>query len=67
MVEHCRKRGVILMEAFMWRHQPRSLRLLEMVRDGAIGTLRLVRSSFSFPIEGDDWRLDPRAGRGGSV
>ena len=25
MVEHCRKRGVLLMEAFMWRHQPRSL------------------------------------------
>ncbi len=23
MVEHCRKRGVVLCEAFMWRHQPR--------------------------------------------
>ena len=22
MVEHCRRRGVLLMEAFMWRHQP---------------------------------------------
>ena len=64
MVEHCRKRGVILMEAFMWRHQPRTLRLLEMVRDGAIGTLRLIRSSFSFPIEAGDWRLDPGAGGG---
>jgi len=64
MVEHCRKRGVILMEAFMWRHQPRTLRLLEMVRGGAIGTLRLVRSSFSFPIEGDDWRLDQARGGG---
>ena len=38
--------------------------LLEMVRGGAIGTLRLVRSSFSFPIEGDDWRLDPARGGG---
>ena len=24
MVEHCRARGVVLMEAFMWRHQPRT-------------------------------------------
>ncbi len=35
------------------------------MRDGAIGELRLVRSSFSFPIEPRDWRLDP--GRGGGA
>jgi len=34
MVEHCRRRGVILMEAFMWRHQPRSLELNKLVRSG---------------------------------
>ena len=27
MVEQCRSRGVLLMEAFMWRHQPRTLEL----------------------------------------
>ncbi len=64
MVEHCRKRGVLLMEAFMWRHQPRTLELRRLVRDGAIGELRLIRSSFSFPIEPGDWRLDPSRGGG---
>ena len=64
MVEHCRRRGVLLAEAFMWRHQPRSLQLLELVRKGAIGELRLIRSSFSFPIEPGDWRLDPARGGG---
>jgi predicted dehydrogenase len=64
MVEHCRRRGVILMEAFMWRHQPRTLEIRQRVRDGAIGALRLIRSSFSFPIEACDWRLDPARGGG---
>jgi D-xylose 1-dehydrogenase (NADP+, D-xylono-1,5-lactone-forming) len=64
MVDHCRKCGVVLMEAFMWRHQPRSLALRQMVQDGSLGELRLIRSSFSFPIEPGDWRLDPARGGG---
>jgi predicted dehydrogenase len=35
-----------------------------MVRDGVLGELRLIRSSFSFPIEPGDWRLDPARGGG---
>lgn len=64
MVEHCRARGVVLMEAFMWRQHPRAKQLRDMVREGRIGQLRLVRASFSFPIEPDDWRLDPARGGG---
>jgi predicted dehydrogenase len=66
MVDYCRSKGVILMEAFMWRHQPRTLALLEAVKSGRIGDLRLVRSSFSFSIDMTDWRLDPARG-GGSL
>ncbi|WP_165229967.1 Gfo/Idh/MocA family protein [Aquisphaera insulae] len=66
MVAHCRDRGVILMEAFMWRHQPRTLTLRDRIAQGLIGDLRLIRASFSFPIEGDDWRLDTARG-GGSL
>jgi xylose dehydrogenase (NAD/NADP) len=64
MVEHCRRRGVLLMEAFMWRHQPRTRELRALVDGGAIGELRLIRSSFSFPIAPGDWRLDPSRGGG---
>lgn len=64
MVEHCRSRGVILMEAFMWRHHPRAMELRTMVAEGRIGALRLIRASFSFPIEPGDWRLDPARGAG---
>jgi D-xylose 1-dehydrogenase (NADP+, D-xylono-1,5-lactone-forming) len=45
--------GRILMEAFMYRHHPQTKRLAELVADGAIGELRLVRSSFSFTVEDD--------------
>ena len=64
MAAHCRARGVILMEAFMWNHQPRTAGVLRLVRDGAIDQLRLIRSSFSFSIDMDDWRLDPARGGG---
>jgi predicted dehydrogenase len=64
MVNYCREKGVILMEAFMWRHQPRVQQLLEIVKQGRIGELKLVRSSFSFPIDMTDWRLDPARGGG---
>lgn len=64
MVDHCRSRGVVLMEAFMWRHQPRTIELNRLVQSGLIGALRLIRGSFSFPIESGDWRLDPTRGGG---
>src|SRR5262245_11605998 len=64
MVAYCRSRGVLLMEAFMWPHQPRTAAIRTLVAEGAIGELRLVRSSFSFPIDAGDWRLDPARGGG---
>jgi predicted dehydrogenase len=34
----------------MYRHHPQSARLVELVRAGAIGELRLVRSAFSYAL-----------------
>ena len=52
--------GRILMEAFMYRHHPQTKRLAELVGDGAIGELRLVRSSFSFLLSDEtNVRLRP--------
>jgi predicted dehydrogenase len=64
MVDGCKMHGVILMEAFMWRHQPRTLSIVQMLRRGDLGGLRLIRSSFSFPIAPGDWRLEPPRGGG---
>jgi predicted dehydrogenase len=42
------RHGRVLMEAFMYRHHPQTARLVELVRSGAVGRLRLIRASFSF-------------------
>jgi xylose dehydrogenase (NAD/NADP) len=44
--------GRILMEAFMYRHNPQTGRLTELVAQGAVGRLQLVRAAFSFPVQG---------------
>jgi len=40
----------ILSEAFMYRHNPQTARLRQLVDEGAIGDLRLVRSCFSYSL-----------------
>jgi xylose dehydrogenase (NAD/NADP) len=42
--------GRLLTEAFMYRHNPQTARLTELVAEGAIGELRLVRSTFSYSL-----------------
>ena len=41
----------LLMEGFMYRHNPQSARLLELLADGAIGRVRMIRAAFSFVVE----------------
>lgn len=45
------RRGVKVMEAFMWRFHPMHLRTRELIRSGAIGPLRFVRTAFTFMIQ----------------
>jgi predicted dehydrogenase len=40
----------ILMEAFMYRHNPQTKRLRELVDQGAVGEVRLIRSCFSYSL-----------------
>ena len=50
--------GRFLTEAFMYRHNPQTKRLQELVEDGAIGELRVIRSAFSYSLlDTDNIRL----------
>jgi len=61
------KAGVVLTEAFMYRHHPQTLKVKELIEAGAIGEVLLVRGSFSFPLSRKmDVRLKPELG-GGSL
>jgi predicted dehydrogenase len=65
MVEAARRNNVLLAEAFMYRHHPLIRTLLDLLRDNAIGELRLVRSTFSYNLKRPgDIRSDPNLGGG---
>jgi xylose dehydrogenase (NAD/NADP) len=58
--------GRLLMEAFMYRHNPQTARLKELAEGGTIGRLRLVRAAFSFPLtDGENVRLNSSLDGGG--
>jgi predicted dehydrogenase len=43
------REGLVLAEAFMWRHHPQLARARELIAGGAIGKLLLLRAVFSYP------------------
>lgn len=57
--------GRLLMEAFMYRFHPRTEALVRLAADGTLGTLRAVRSAFTFRLSRpDNIRFDPALGGG---
>ena len=67
MAAAAQKAGVVLAEAFMYRHHLQTLKVQELVESGAIGELRLVHGSFTYNLtRPGDVRLDP-ALDGGSI
>jgi len=62
------KHGVLLMEAFMYRLHPQTRKLVELVRAGAIGEVRLIRASFNVLMAFDPaHRMFNRALGGGTI
>jgi predicted dehydrogenase len=43
--------GRILMEGFMWRYHPATEKVVALLRDGAIGRLRVARAAFGFTLD----------------
>jgi xylose dehydrogenase (NAD/NADP) len=65
--EAARRYNVVIAEAFMYRHHPQTLKVVELINEGAIGRLQIVRGGFTFMIEGsENIRLKPELG-GGSI
>jgi predicted dehydrogenase len=51
--------GRVLLEAFMYRHNPQTVRLLELVTAGAVGRPQLIRTYLRFHLSAaSDIRLD---------
>ena len=60
-----KENGVRLMEAFMYRFHPQTEKVLQMVRTGVIGDLRMIRSAFTFRLMNpNNIRLNAELGGG---
>ncbi len=65
MIGECKKNGVKLMEAFMYRYTTRTRKILELIESNAIGQIRHIYSSFSFVLDRTvDCRWEPSQGGG---
>ena len=58
--------SVTIAEAFMYRHHPRTIRVKQLVQQGAIGELHMIRGAFTFTLDRpEDVRWIPEWGGGG--
>jgi D-xylose 1-dehydrogenase (NADP+, D-xylono-1,5-lactone-forming) len=60
MAAACAEAGVLLMEAFMYRHHPIHLRVRELLAAGEIGQPALLRATFSFAMDAERRARDVR-------
>ncbi len=57
--------NVVVEEGFMYRHEPLTAKVVELVRDGAIGGVRAIVSGFTFALaNGPNIRLNASLGGG---
>lgn len=67
VINAARQTGMVITEAFMYRHHPQTNLVKQMVDSGEIGNLQLIRGSFCYNnTRSSDPRFDPSLG-GGSL
>ena len=67
MVEAARKNKVFFMEAFMYRCHPQTAKIVQLIRSGMIGEVRLIEASFCFnnPVDPKHRLFNKKLGGGG--
>ncbi|MBC7810834.1 MAG: Gfo/Idh/MocA family oxidoreductase [Burkholderiales bacterium] len=67
MMQAARRNNVVIQEAAMYRFDPQTAKVQELIDSGAIGQIRTIQSFFGFTLKNaGDVRLDPAIG-GGSL
>ena len=67
MVEAARGNGVRLVEAYPYMAQPQTVRMRELLRDGACGQVQLIQASFGFSLLDPDTNVRMVAELGGGT
>lgn len=65
-VEAARRAGTFLMEAFMYRTHPQTARIHALIREGALGRVRMINANFGYRARGESAvrERDPEQGGG---
>jgi predicted dehydrogenase len=66
-LETVKEARVFFMEAFMYRCHPLTKKIVDLIKDGAVGEVRLIQASFAYNmgLDYDNIRLSNPAGGGG--
>lgn len=67
VIDAARRHNVFLLEAFMYRCHPQTLKLVELIRAKAIGEVRIIQASFGFhrPFDPNQRLFSNELGGGG--
>lgn len=64
MADFCRDKGVLMMEGFMYRLNPRTIKIKKAVESGVLGEIKTVIAEFGFRIDSNNVRLNSLRGAG---
>lgn len=67
MIAACRQNHVKLMIAYRCHFEPTNLRAVKLLRDGAIGQVQTIESTYGFNIRPGEWRLSKKMAGGGPL
>ncbi len=67
MIVACKAANVKLMIAYRCHYEPTNLKAVKLIRDGALGQVLAIESSFGFNIKAGEWRLSKKLAGGGPL
>jgi predicted dehydrogenase len=67
MIAACKAANVKLMIAYRCHYEPTNLRAVQLIREGGLGQVEAIESSFGFNIAPGQWRIQRRLSGGGPL
>ena len=67
MIAACKAAKVKLMIAYRCHYEPTNLKAIQLIREGKIGKVQAIESSFGFDMGPNEWRTNKRLAGGGPI
>lgn len=67
MIAACKAAKVKLMIAYRCHYEPTNLKAIQVIRQGALGQVQAIESTFGFNIGRGEWRLNKKLAGGGPL